>query len=106
VSTTPKPPRPEIVHQPDGRDLIYFDGEIIGVLEIVKDVKDEGHRRIDYTVRSIGHSAIFGERTQRSLRTSLARKSGVRFLSEKDYDAWINDGDKPTVTDYEERPRA
>jgi hypothetical protein len=85
-------PRPEIITQADGRDLIVYDGIVVGEIELRHDALDGEHRRIVFGVHPINHSG-----KGRTLHTSFVLHGGIRFSSEAEYDAWINKDDREAV---------
>jgi hypothetical protein len=86
-------PKIEVVRQNDGRDLLLYDGIVIGLITVVRDeVKFDTERRIGLACQALSYGD-FKERVAggNSLDASIGGRSSHRFKDEAEYDAWIND---------------
>ena len=100
-------PRPEIVHQSDGRNLILLDGIVIAEIDVDSDetfpigppsdtiVRPE-KRRIRLIARAINYGGW--QRDGDELDVTIGQVSPRRFDDEIDYFDWINGPDTPKAT--------
>lgn len=95
----PTKPRIEVVRQNDGRDLVLYDGLVVGQIRVEQDVRlDSGGRRVGLNYRGIvvGSSWYWeeGEDPARHLDAHASMTSDWRFKNDAEYDDWVN-GDLP-----------
>lgn len=83
----PVKPRIEVVRQNDGRDLLLYDGVVVGLIEQQSDDTrptldpDQDRRHVTMRIRQISAPQLYAN----------IGISGIRFDTEAEYDAWIND---------------